>query len=58
VEFDHSPIPFAAGGESTVDNLELRCRAHNRYLADRFFARIPDDACRSRAREKSVPPMT
>src|SRR5262249_3706521 len=26
VEFDHYPIPFAAGGRATVDNLQLRCR--------------------------------
>jgi hypothetical protein len=37
LEFDHHPVPFAAGGRSTLDNLELRCRAHNQYLADAFF---------------------
>ena len=33
----HHVVPFAAGGKATVDNLELRCRAHNGYEAERFF---------------------
>jgi hypothetical protein len=36
LEFHHVD-PFGAGGEATVDNLELRCRAHNQYEADLFF---------------------
>ena len=27
----HHVVPFAAGGETSVANLELRCRAHNQY---------------------------
>jgi 5-methylcytosine-specific restriction endonuclease McrA len=48
LEFHHV-VPYADGGESTVENLELRCRAHNGYEADRWngtlFARetIPRD---------------
>ena len=34
LEFHHV-VPFAAGGASTVENLELRCRAHNSYEAER-----------------------
>jgi hypothetical protein len=34
LEFHHV-VPFAAGGPSTLENLELRCRAHNRYEAER-----------------------
>ena len=30
-----SGCPFAAGGPSSVDNLRLRCRAHNQYQAER-----------------------
>jgi 5-methylcytosine-specific restriction endonuclease McrA len=30
----HHLVPFARGGEATVDNLQLRCRAHNQYEAD------------------------
>ena len=33
LEFHHV-IPFATGGASTLENLELRCRAHNRYEAE------------------------
>jgi hypothetical protein len=48
LEFDHHPVPFAAGGRATVDNLVLRCRAHNQYLARRVFGeRVGDDASRS-----------
>ncbi len=36
VEFHHIR-PFAAGGPSTVDNITLRCHAHNGYEADMFF---------------------
>jgi 5-methylcytosine-specific restriction endonuclease McrA len=36
LEFHHVQ-PFAAGGESVESNLELRCRAHNQYEADRVF---------------------
>ena len=27
----HHVRPFAAGGEATIENIELRCRAHNAY---------------------------
>lgn len=27
----HHVIPFAAGGETSADNLQLRCRSHNQY---------------------------
>ena len=37
LEFHHVR-PFASGGEPTEDNVELRCRAHNQYEADLFFA--------------------
>ncbi|PYV07875.1 MAG: hypothetical protein DMG07_27350, partial [Acidobacteria bacterium] len=36
LEFDHI-VPFAAGGEATVENLRLLCRVHNRHEAERFF---------------------
>ncbi len=36
LEFHHIN-PYAAGGGSTVDNIELRCRAHNQYEARVFF---------------------
>jgi hypothetical protein len=36
LEFDHV-IPIARGGGATIDNLRLRCRAHNQYEAERSF---------------------
>jgi hypothetical protein len=33
----HHRIPFADGGPTIVDNLELRCPAHNAYEAERWF---------------------
>jgi hypothetical protein len=36
VEFHHV-TPFAEGGTTTADNLQLRCRAHNAYEAEAFF---------------------
>jgi hypothetical protein len=38
LEFHHIE-PYAAGGATTADNLELRCRAHNQYEAELFFGR-------------------
>jgi hypothetical protein len=29
--------PYADGGETTVENIELRCRAHNAYEAEQYF---------------------
>jgi len=36
LEFHHL-VPYAVGGRPTVDNIELRCRAHNGYEAERFY---------------------
>jgi 5-methylcytosine-specific restriction endonuclease McrA len=36
LEFHHLK-PFAVGGKATVENIQLRCRAHNRYEADLFY---------------------
>ncbi|MEX2273254.1 MAG: HNH endonuclease [Vicinamibacterales bacterium] len=33
----HHVVPYAAGGQATVENIELRCRAHNGYEAEVFF---------------------
>ena len=33
----HHVIPYARGGPATVENLELRCAAHNRYEAEQAF---------------------
>jgi 5-methylcytosine-specific restriction endonuclease McrA len=36
LEFHHL-VPHARGGPATAANIELRCRAHNRYEAEREF---------------------
>ena len=45
----HHRIPFAEGGQTTFDNVELRCPAHNLYEAERWFGplfvRETDNAC-------------
>jgi 5-methylcytosine-specific restriction endonuclease McrA len=38
LEFDHI-VPHARGGPPTVENLRLRCRAHNRLAAELEFGR-------------------
>jgi hypothetical protein len=36
LEFHHV-VPYAYGGLTTIENLELRCAAHNRYEAEQCF---------------------
>lgn len=33
----HHVVPYAAGGKTTLENIELRCSAHNRYEAEEYF---------------------
>ena len=40
LEFHHV-VPYAAGGDTSVENLQLRCRAHNTLEAERWFGRPP-----------------
>jgi hypothetical protein len=43
LEFHHLR-PYAAGGEATVENIQLRCRRHNDYEARAYFGHgHPDD---------------
>jgi hypothetical protein len=53
LEYDHAD-PFAREGPTTVDNIRLRCRAHNQYEAEcvfgmEFMKRKRADAQRQRA---------
>ncbi|HEY6102294.1 MAG TPA: HNH endonuclease [bacterium] len=41
LEFHHI-VPYAEGGEATVKNIELRCRAHNQYEAALHFGEDSD----------------
>ena len=36
LEYDHK-LEYARGGEATVSNIRLRCRAHNQYEAERTY---------------------
>ena len=38
LEFEHCK-PFALGGDSTLENLTHRCRAHNMLEAERVFGK-------------------
>jgi hypothetical protein len=39
LEFHHL-IPYADGGETSVRNLELRCRPHNAHEAEKYFSAL------------------
>jgi hypothetical protein len=53
LEFDHV-IPVARGGQSTVENLRLRCRAHNQYEAEQVYGRDFMDEKREEARKAAA----
>ena len=45
LEYGHIEVPHAFGGEATVENIALRCRAHNAYEAEVVFgSRVPSRA--------------
>jgi 5-methylcytosine-specific restriction endonuclease McrA len=57
LEYDHI-IPFSEGGEATVENLQLRCKAHNQLEAERrlgkqFMEEKRRQARRERAERKN-----
>jgi 5-methylcytosine-specific restriction endonuclease McrA len=37
----HHVVPFAEGGAATVENIQLRCRAHNQYESAEWFGGGP-----------------
>jgi 5-methylcytosine-specific restriction endonuclease McrA len=43
----HHVVPFAVGGKSTRENLELRCRAHNAHEAALYFGNLGTDSAQS-----------
>ncbi len=47
LEFHHV-VPYARGGSTTADNLELRCAAHNRYEAEQCFGLFVRESAISR----------
>jgi hypothetical protein len=52
LEFDHNQ-EVARGGEATVDNIRLRCHAHNQYTAECTFGPGFMEEKRREARERS-----
>ena len=54
VEFHHVR-PYAAGGEATVENIQLRCHRHNSYEARAFFDRGREAGGGGVLRESSSP---
>jgi hypothetical protein len=50
LEFHHVR-PFAVGGVATVENIEVRCRAHNAYEADLFYGRLVPERVDGGARQ-------
>ena len=51
LELDHV-VPWAVGGESTVENLRLRCRAHNQRHARQYYGRSRVEAAVQSARRR------
>ena len=54
LEYDHI-VEVARGGESTVSNVRLRCRAHNQYAAECAFGAGFMDAKREAVRRVASP---
>jgi hypothetical protein len=54
----HHAVPFARGGETTIDNLQLRCRAHNQFEAEEagLSRTPPGPSSRARTRAASGQP--
>src|SRR6185295_1024812 len=56
LELDHVD-PWAEGGEDTVENLRLRCRAHNQRYARQYFGRaLVESAVRHSRRRRAEGP--
>jgi len=51
LELDHVE-PWAVGGESTIENLRLRCRAHNQRYARQYFGKSRIEAAVQHARRQ------
>ena len=56
LEFHHLK-PYAVGGEASVANIELRCRAHNTYESDLFYgaSKGGEEIARNRTRSSRTP---
>jgi hypothetical protein len=54
IEFDHV-VPYGVGGEGSLDNIRLLCRAHNAFESARFYGRGRPAKSNS-SREELAPP--
>jgi hypothetical protein len=52
LQLDHV-VPYAHGGEATVANLRLRCRAHNLHTAREYFGRECVRSATERTRKRT-----
>lgn len=50
IEYHHARVPYAHGGEATVENIKLHCSAHNAYMGTVVFGRrLPPEVSQARA---------
>lgn len=50
LEYHHAKVPYGHGGEATVENIALHCRAHNAHEARRVFGQwLPPEVRVARA---------
>ena len=54
LEFHHA-VPYAIGGEATVENIQLRCRPHNDYEARVYLGQDGPDGSSGFVREEAAP---
>jgi hypothetical protein len=57
LELHHHDQPYARGGEATVENLRLVCRAHNGLFADHDFGKAFMRSKRAQGRHESTSPL-
>jgi len=58
LELDHHPVLYSRGGESTPDNLRIRCTAHNQLAAEHAYGRAFMRERIMAARKRSTPSVT
>jgi hypothetical protein len=56
LEFHHKD-PYGRGGDHSVDNLQLMCRAHNGYLAEQDYGKEHMDRCRGSGQVSEPAPV-
>jgi hypothetical protein len=50
MEYHHATVPYGQGGQATVENIALHCRAHNAHEARRVFGQwLPPEVRHARA---------